>query len=217
MNAKRLEILYADPKSLKPNPWNTNIVSPENEQKLSTSMDELDMFKPILVRTLPDGSLEILGGEHRSELAAKKGVSSVPIINLGVMDDIRAKKISLVDNGRYGADDTLALAELFSSIGSPEDISALLPFTDVELNSIFSSAEIDLSELDLGDADEPPNQNPSPPPVQTHQIMRFKVPIEDAHKITDRIEAIIKEQNFCDHDSLTNAGDALVHLIVTKE
>lgn len=212
MNTDKIEITWADPSSLKPNNWNTNVVSPENERKLDESIDKFGMFKPILVRELPDGTLEILGGEHRADRAAKSGKTRVPIINLGPMTDTRAKEIGLVDNGRYGADDVLALAELLSGLGDQENLSSFLPYSDVELNSIFSSVDIDMSELDIdGDEDISP-ELPAARPVQTHQVMRFKVPVDDAHKITERIERVINEQNFTDSDSLTNAGDALVYL-----
>ncbi|MFH3733079.1 chromosome partitioning protein ParB, partial [Acinetobacter baumannii] len=52
--------------------------------------------------------------------------------------------------------------------------------------------------------------------VQTHQIMRFKVPIEDVDAITKLIEKTIKAQGFTESDSLTNAGDALVYLLGSK-
>ena len=44
-----------DPASLKKNPWNTNIVSPESERKLDESVRRNGMFKPVLVRRLPSG------------------------------------------------------------------------------------------------------------------------------------------------------------------
>ena len=43
--------------------------------------------------------------------------------------------------------------------------------------------------------------------------MRFKVPIEDAEFVTALIERTRKTQRFTDEDSLTNAGNALVHLL----
>ena len=48
--------------------------------------------------------------------------------------------------------------------------------------------------------------------MQTHQIMRFKVPIEDVATITTVIERVMRTQKYTDDDSLTNAGHALVHI-----
>lgn len=211
-NNARLAIEWVNATVLNPNPWNSNHVSPENEEKLERSMDHLGMFKPILVRTLNDGTLQIIGGEHRAEIARRKGID-VPIVNLGSITDQRAKEIGLVDNGRYGADDALSLAEILESLDK-EDLS-FLPYSDNELASIFSSTDIDLSDIDLDDDIE--QQDPADPgqqrAPQTHQIIRFKVPIEDAHLVTDLIERIMKDQKLTDSDALTNAGDALIHVL----
>jgi len=211
VNQQNLQFEYVEPSLLKPNPWNTNRVTPENQKKLEASIEKLGMFKPILVRTLGDGSMEILGGQHRVELALKRKMSEVPIINVGFIDDVKAKEIGLVDNGRYGADDTLALAELLESLGET-DLS-FLPYSDAEMNSIFASIDIDLSELEIEDSEEEiPEKDPTERPLQTHQIIRFKVPVDDAHLITDAIENIINQQGFDSTDSLERAGDALVQM-----
>jgi len=215
----KIQITYTDPKALRPNPWNTNRVSPENEKKIEASMDRLDWFKPIIVRELEDGSLEILAGEHRSSIAARKGGMEVPIVNLGRVDDVRAKEISLVDNGRYGSDDALALAELLKSLPD-SDFAAILPMSDEEITSIFAANEIDLDALAGFDDDEDEDAEapliPEEKPIQTHQMLRFKVPIDDAHKVIELVERTIKEQGYTNDDSLTNAGDALIHLLKDK-
>lgn len=209
MENEKLRIEYASPMDLKPNPWNTNSVSPENEEKLDESIDRFGMFKPVLVRTLNDGTLEIIGGEHRAKAAHKKGFKEIPILNLGSLDDKRAKEIGLVDNGRYGADDAIALSELLGELGDISEISSFLPFGEAELESLFSASSYDFDELD---ADEEQMESMAPS-VQRQQILRFKVPVEDAHVVTDYIERIIKEQGLSSSDSLTNAGDALIYLI----
>src|SRR5437762_10365036 len=101
--------LFVDPRLLQPNPWNTNVVSPDNEAKIDASNQRLGMFKPIIVRELPDGTLQILGGAHRRESAIRLGWDQVPVFNVGPVSDKQAKEIGLADNARYGHDDTLAL------------------------------------------------------------------------------------------------------------
>nr|EKV2115583.1 chromosome partitioning protein ParB [Acinetobacter baumannii] len=39
------ELIWVDPAQLQPNPWNSNIVSPENEAKLKASIERRGMFK----------------------------------------------------------------------------------------------------------------------------------------------------------------------------
>lgn len=205
---------YVDPRLLEPNPWNTNVVAPDNEAKIDASLRRNGMFKPIIVRTLPSGRLQILGGAHRRDSAIRLGLDQVPVFNLGAISDKQAKEIGIADNARYGNDDTIALAALLDELGSPEELAEFLPYTDTDFESIFSAQNIALDELDLPDSGPAAPPDPGlPKATQTHTIMRFKVPIEDAATITDKINAVMKRQRFVDEDSLTNAGHALVHIL----
>lgn len=213
------ELQTVHPDRLRANPWNTNFVSPENETKLARSLDELGQFKPIIVRELRDipsmTDFEILGGEHRWQMAIAHKHKTVDIYNLGVIDDIKAKKITLADNARYGADDTLALAKLLGEIGTPDEIQSFLPYTDADVSAIFSASDIALDELELPESfeDKAPADLKPEREAKTHTIMRFKVPLSDAERITEIITKTAKRQSFTSSDELTNAGDALVHII----
>src|SRR4051812_26558524 len=103
---------------LHPNPWNTNVVTPENEKRIEESIKRLGLFKPVTVRELTDGRLEILGGQHRWEAARRLGYKEVPIFNVGTISDVQAQQIGVADNGRYGEDDAAALATLLKGLGS---------------------------------------------------------------------------------------------------
>jgi len=203
------------PRDLRPNPWNTNHLTPEAELKLENSLQRHDgLFKPILVRTLPDGGLQILGGQHRSAAAERLGYSEVPVLNLGAIDDQRAKEISLLDNGRYGQDDVAQLSRLLSELGSPQDLATFMPFEMAELETFTASAKIDLDALDLAPEDAPEVVTDKPPRVpKTHALMRFKVPLEDQATVEAAIKQIITDQGLSDSDSLVNAGDALMWLV----
>lgn len=211
MNQKPLSVEMVNPDYLSPNPWNTNSVSPDNEVKLEASIKRFGMFKPVLVRETPDGRLEIIGGEHRAQVAKRLGYKAIPVVNLGTIDDKKAKEIGLVDNGRYGSDDTLQLAELLEGLGSVEELASFMPYGETDLASIFSSVSIELDDLDIPEEAETPKL-PSEKPMQTHQVMRFKVPMGDVGMVTDMIEKVMKSQKFTEGDSLENAGDALVHI-----
>lgn len=210
------KIIQADPSTLVPNPWNSNVVSPDNEAKLEESLKRFGVFKPIVARELIDGTLQIIGGQHRAMVAKRLGYNQIPVVNLGIIDDKQAKEISLVDNGRFGEDDSVKLAELLESLGDLSDLAQIVPYTEEDLNSVFVNTSIaldDLNDLDLPMDDELPSLERT---IQTHQIMRFKVPIQDVDLIAKEIERTIKEQGLDDSDSLINAGDALVH-IMSKE
>lgn len=197
---------------LSPNPWNTNIVSPENEKRIEESIKKHGMFKSIIVRELEDGSYQILGGQHRWEVCTRLGVTEVPIISLGQISELRAKEIGLIDNARYGNDDTIGLSQLLQEIGI-EDINMVLPYTEVELQSILDATSIDLDSLGLSPDIDADAKLPEPKPAPDHQVMRFKVPVEDVAWVQAKIEKTMKQQNFTQEDSLANAGNALVHLL----
>jgi ParB/RepB/Spo0J family partition protein len=214
-----------NPDELQPNPWNTNVVSPQNEEKLAESVRQFGMFKPIVVREVTDDFDEsrtfyqIIGGQHRWEASKRAGLPEIPVFNLGPISDDQAKRISLADNARYGADDTLELSKLLEEIGSAEDITAFLPYSETDVNSIFNATNIALDELELDESFERANDEPShaeqvAKAPKTHTIMRFKVPLLDAEKITKRITQLQKAQGFTSGDELTNAGDALVHMLL---
>lgn len=203
---------------LRPNEFNSNFVSPENETKLDASIRRFGVFKPIVIRQIALGAFEIIGGEHRWEAAKRVGLKKVPVIDLGPISDNEAKEISLADNARYGADDALALSELLQSLGSSEDIQSFLPFSDIDVQALFSASDIALDDLVLdenfdGDKEEAHEEPAALKTPKTHTVMRFKVANEDAEKITSLISTLQKRHGFTAADQLTNAGDALVHAL----
>lgn len=206
---------HRSPRDLKPNPWNTNHLSPEAEIKLETSLARYDgLFKPILIRTLPDGTFQILGGEHRNAAAERLGYQEVPVINLGMIDDQKAKEISLLDNGRYGHDDAAQLSRLLAELGQPQDIASFMPFDMAELETISAASAIDLDALDLAPEDAPEISTEKPPrALKTHATMRFRVPVEDQPTVEATIKQVISDQALDDSDSLVNAGDALMWIV----
>lgn len=221
--AGTMQVEYADPRKLHPNPWNPNQVDPINMLKLETSVQKHGIKRPIVVRELEDGTLQIIGGQHRTEVAIQLGMTQVPIINRGLIDDAQAKKETLIDNFRYGRDDTLRFSELLQDpdIGSAEELLATMPIDEEELAGYFShltSADLD-QELDSllddskDDEDDETIDIGAGKPVRTHQIIRFRVSIETAAKIGELIKKTKEEQCLFDSDDLTNDGDALVHLL----
>lgn len=209
-----------DPADLVPNPWNSNHVSPDNEAKLEASIRRHGFFKPVIVREVGT-TLEILGGEHRALVAAKMGLTSIPILNLGTVGDAKAKEIGLLDNSRYGADDALSLASLLASLGDIADLATFLPYSDTELKDILIIDNTSLDDISIEEDEELSSESGDPEldlpkPPKTHTIMRFKVPIADAERITLRVADTQKRQGFTLADEMTNAGDALVHLLILE-
>ncbi|KAB0846661.1 hypothetical protein FZI10_20630 [Cronobacter sakazakii] len=91
----KITIMQVEVANLRPNPWNTNSVGAQNFEKLKGSIEKLGFFKPILARELDGGFFEILGGEHRWRAAMEQGISTVPVISVGKINDLVAKQMSL--------------------------------------------------------------------------------------------------------------------------
>lgn len=212
-----------DPRLIEANPWNTNIVSHENELKLRASIERNGMFKPVLVREISsfpgsrDIKLQSLGGWHRVEQAVELGHAEVPTVILSGVSDERAKEISLADNARYGVDDTLKLSELLGELDG-QAIENIMPWSAGDIAALTASLAIHVDDLDLDEPTLPDQDDGDSEPLpakapKTHQVLRFRVPIADAANITAKIRAAQVAEGFNTEDDLTNAGDALAFLL----
>lgn len=217
MKDKKQQLKYVSPHDLIPNPWNPNEVDPINQEKLNKSISK-GFFKPVIVRTLDDGTLQILGGQHSTDAAKSAGMKEIPIFNLGKISDAEAKSITIKDNSRYGEINEIKMADILGSgeIGDAQLILSEFPIDEDYLSNIFShemdDVTIDDLDMDLDDEDSPVDIAPATSGI-THQIIRFKVPTVNAHLVTEVIERIKEEQDYNSSDDLTNSGDALVYLM----
>ena len=49
--------------------------------------------------------------------------------------------------------------------------------------------------------------------MKTHTIVRFKIPVEDAENLAERINRVKSVQGFTEEDNLSNDGNALIHIL----
>lgn len=212
---------FVSPKALKNNPWNSNRVGPENMAKLRKSLADHGFVRSVILRELPSGSLEILGGQHRVELAIEMGIKEIPYVNLGRISDAEAKKITLLDNARYGTDDTISLAKIYEEIGlSSAELAEFLPYTETDFDTVARAVDINLDDIDiLVDDDSPTDpEEVRDRPARTHDILKFRVSLGDAEKIRQLIEKTMKREGFAeDGDELTGAGQALAHMLLGSD
>lgn len=223
----KMDVIYVDPRQLKANPWNPNVVDPINQLKLENSIQKEGIKRPVVFRELEDGSYELIAGHHRTLAACGLSLDLVPAINRGKISDAQAKKESLIDNSRYGSDDPFKISTLLQDpdMGSADELLNTLPIDEEELAGYFShlTAEEVGEEIDLILKDDEPSDGmidlAAMTPTKTHQVIRFRVPIADAAKIEALLLTTRKDQGFDASDELTNSGDALVYLLskFTKE
>jgi len=215
---KKIDITYLAPELLISNPWNSNVMSLENEAKLAESLKRNDMYDAIIARKLFDGSYQILGGEHRTRVAKKIGMKEMPVIVLENISDNKAKEISLTHNARYGADDSLKLSDLLNSLDDANILTDIMPYSMIEIETLMSASKVDFESLiGLDDFDDDDLEGLSEKTFlpKTHTIMRFKISLEDAASIEEMLKSTIKINGFTESDALTNAGDALVHHLLS--
>lgn len=205
-----MKIENVDPRTLHSNPWNPNHAAPADQERLRRSLERNGWIRPVLARETPRG-LEIVGGQHRVIAAVELGHETVPVVNLGAIDDVKAKEIGLIDNARYGEDDALQLAEVLRDIGPIEEIASFLPMGETELDALFG-ADVDLDTLTVegegDDEDAPPEPRRRDP--KTHSVIRLKIDVGNAEWVSETLGAVARDQGFDDSDAAVNAGDALV-------
>lgn len=222
-----MQFMEMDPRTIEPSPWNANVVSHENEEKLRASIERHGMFKPIIVRELwpatqcmsAEPTFQCIGGWHRCEQAIELGYTTVPVCNLGTIDDAKAKEISLADNARYGLDDTLKLSGLLEDLDLGA-IETFMPWTNRDIEAMTASIAVQIDDLDIDpadisiDEDDEPMEAKAPKAPKTHQMLKFRVPIADAARVSSLINDTMKAEGFTAADDMTNAGEALAFLLL---
>ncbi len=141
------------------NTWNYNAQDEFMFEKQGASLKEFGQVEPITVRDHPSipGHLEIINGEHRwkklSELGAKMILVNWLRMKDGArVDDLTARKLTIVLNEMGGDANTLELAQLLAKIeeesvaqGLDADIAMqAMPYDAIELDNFRAmAAELD--------------------------------------------------------------------------
>lgn len=129
------------PKGLRPNTWNPNVMNQYQEAALDRSVNRLGLIQPIIVREIDTG-LEIVDGFHRWKAAQKYGMNDLPIISLGRISDIEAKRFLVVLNETKGESTAYDLAKIVSEViqASPDvNIDELgFPWSDKKIKDFLA-------------------------------------------------------------------------------
>lgn len=82
-----------------PSPYQPRLFFDEKTiEELATSIQTIGLCKPIIVRRLPDGKLELVGGERRWRAVRLNGSDTIKAV-IQVMSDALAMIIAITDNG----------------------------------------------------------------------------------------------------------------------
>jgi ParB-like chromosome segregation protein Spo0J len=204
-----MQLKELDPSLLKPNPWNSNKVSKTEFEKLKKSLTRYGAFKPVVVRELKDGSLQIIGGYHRCEAAKALGWTKIPVVNLGAIDDDQAKEIGLIDNTRYGEDDKELLDKLLSELGDLSALESIMPeevLADLETEDTLLEA-LETEKTAASDEEKP----------ETHKTLKMKLEIDKYDEIETILLRVAGDHDYKYSDGYSNLGDALYHILVLEK
>ena len=141
-------MLLVKPEKVLANKWNPNRMDEEIFAKELLSIQTHGFIDPILIREVKgeDGKVyfEIVDGEHRWRAAGQLGLKEIPAVNLGVISDTQAKKLTILTNELRGSPEPVLLAELLKSLGEEVDLDQLaveLPMDRVEIESLIRAAD----------------------------------------------------------------------------
>lgn len=141
--------------TLRPNPWNPNVMSDFMFERERASIREFGFLDSILVRTLEDGSREIIDGEHRWKAAVLEGCVDVKVNDLGPLSDAKAKQLTIILNETRGDPDKLKLAALVKSIVEADEAAInVLPFEEDEIKRMIEIGDYDWSKLEGANDEE---------------------------------------------------------------
>ncbi len=146
MKSEHQEIPIGD---FKPNPWNDNRMSPKLYEKERRSIRDFGFIDPITCRPMPDGTMQILDGEHRWRAASEEHAAGssyldeLPATVLLDCDDRTAKKLTIILNRLRGQSQQQELTAALIADLAPdgvEDLSLHLPFEDGEIRVLLDLA-----------------------------------------------------------------------------
>ena len=177
---------------LHPNPWNVNRLNAFQYAKLVESIQTYGFWDPILARKcVLHGDYEIVGGEHRWRAAGQLNYDVLPVV-VREMDDVIARKISLIDNELHGQADPITLGALLREImeqEGPVEVLRGLPYTDDILRSLTGFPPIP----SVPSAAPPPGA-PSPradgAPAEKWVERTYRMPESVAQVIDDAVEKV---------------------------
>lgn len=130
--------------SIRPNTYNPNRMNAITFEKEKRSIQEHGFIDPITVRQVGDeDELEIIDGEHRWRAAKELGIETIPVANLGRIDDQKARKLTILYNELKGAPEPVLLAQVLKDLTefeTPEALAEVLPMTMAEIDTLVKSA-----------------------------------------------------------------------------
>ncbi len=141
---KVIEIPVAE---LREAPWNPNAMDPHMAYRLTASITRFGLVENLVVRSMPDGTKQVLSGNQRLQVIKDLEYEKAPCV-IVELDDANAMLMAQALNQIQGEDDPGLRAELMRSVLtslSEEDVLAILPESTDSLQELCSIGQGDMA------------------------------------------------------------------------
>jgi len=177
---------------VQPNPWNYNVQSDDDFTKLAASLRRFGFVERPVVRTLADGTYQIINGEHRWRAAQLIGMVEIPVVDVGEMDDAQAKQLTIILNELGGSPDQVRLADLMRDIHesvSVDEMREVMPYSAGELRMYLDAVDFSFDRLSAADVRPAEEQVPDdvvvpdPPEADGTKLKKLEVTARTATRL----------------------------------
>lgn len=144
---------------VKPNRYNPKVTEENKEryEAIKAGIEEFGMKTPIDVRVLEDGTYKIIDGFHRWKACRELGWTEIPISSWGTMDDLKAKKITILKEKARIPLDLIKTSGLLNELAkdtSLEDLARQTGYRIPELKDDLKLAGFNWDDFDKGEDKE---------------------------------------------------------------
>jgi len=164
-----------------PNSWNPKDKDTEEFRRVKASVQRNGLKMPVIVRE-KDG-FEIIDGEQRWRSAKELGYKNVIIYNEGIVEDNRAKELTIWYQQQVPFNE-VDLASLIASLVQTKDV--VLPYDQEEIDNYLKMTSFNMDDF---------KSAPIPDIGEENKILTFSIPVtvEQLSVIESAIDACIKE------------------------
>ena len=133
---KKLEVVYVNINTVKPNTYNPNRQNQETLELLKRSINEDGFTQPVIVHRQ---SKEIVDGEHRWRAAREMGMTQIPVVFVDMTDE-QMRIATLRHNRARGSEDAALSIEVLrdlQELGASAWAQDSLMMSDAEMNLLL--------------------------------------------------------------------------------
>ena len=198
---------------LRPSPWNPNVMTDLMLQKLETSVIRFGIVGCMVVRSLTDGTYEVLSGNQMLKVCRELGRKAAPCVVVD-LDDAEAMLLAQALNQLHGEDDLGLKADLVRTVLAefPESqVLAILPETAESLQALATLGQEDLA------AHLRAWQQAQSAKLKNLQFRLTPNQLETVHEALDRIIPRVKEARTDNPNTRGNALHLLCQMYLERE